>query len=174
MAIRIRPAIAADAATIARLARDLNAHQGDPVDRFTEAVIRRDGFGRAPEFSVILAERPEGQAGDPDAAIGYALYYRCYETGHAARGLYLNDLFICPDYRGRGAGRALIAAVAAEARRQRRTFVWWTSRAWNEPAQRAYRALGAIEEPVRAHAIVHGVFAALADQGNDRGGEPGC
>lgn len=164
MTIRTRLANLDDVPSIAGMARELNKHQGDPVDLFTEAAIRRDGFGPIPEFTVFLAEQDR-------RAVGYALFYPCYETGHAARGLYLSDLYVEPESRRMGVGRALVAAVAAESRRQNRIFVWWASKRWNTAAQSAYRAFGAIEEPVVAHAVFAAPFDELASEADERAGE---
>jgi ribosomal protein S18 acetylase RimI-like enzyme len=64
--------------------------------------------------------------------------------------------------RRQGIGRALVAAVARDAERRGRSFVWWVSRPWNTDAHTLYRAMGAIEEPVNAHAIVFDVFRSLS------------
>lgn len=159
MALRIRPATPEDAVAIAHLARGLNELHRDPIEHFTAEAVLRDGFGESPCFSVLVAEHD-------GAVVGYALYFDSYEPVYAARGLYLSDLFVDPDARRHGAGRALVAGVVAEARRRGATFVGWVSRAWNAEAQAFYRTLGAIEEPVIAHAVVFDAFAALADEGS--------
>jgi GNAT superfamily N-acetyltransferase len=84
---------------------------------------------------------------------------------YAAHGLHVSDPFVAPGARRSGAGRALMAGVAAEARRRGATFVGWVSRAWNTEAQVFYRTLGAIEEPVVAHAVTFQALAALAGEG---------
>ena len=167
MAFRIRPATPDDAPAIARLARGLNELHHDPLEHFTAEAILRDGFGPTPYFSVLVAEH-EG------AVVGYALYCASYEPVYAARGLYLSDLFVDPDVRRHGMGRALMTAVAGEARRRGATFVGWVSRAWNTEAQAFYRTLGAIEEPVVAHALAFEPFAALADEGRAALARPGA
>jgi ribosomal protein S18 acetylase RimI-like enzyme len=159
MSFRIRPATPDDAPAIARLARGLNELHRDPLEHFTPEAVLRDGFGPSPCFSVLVADRG-------GAVVGYALYYDSYEPVYAARGLYLSDIFVDPDARRHGIGRALIAAVAREARGRGATFVGWVSRAWNTEAQAFYRTLGAIEEPVVAHAVAFEAFAALADDGS--------
>ncbi len=97
-----------------------------------------------------------------ERAIGYALFHPAYETVYAARGFYVQDLFVVADERGRGVGRALIAALARTARERGGGFLWWTSKPWNERAQAAYAAWGATDEPVRAHALFGEAFARLA------------
>lgn len=158
--LTIRPATETDVPAIAALARQLNEHQGDPAEHFTAKAVRRDGFGEAPQFWVLLAEWD----GTP---IGYALFHDAYDTCFAARGLYLCDLFVEAGARRHGAGRALVAAVAQVAKRRDKSFVWWASKAWNAEAQGFYRALGAVEEPVIAHAIHGAPFDRLATEGAD-------
>lgn len=154
MTPRIRPATVADVPALAALARGLRIHQNDSPVHLTEEALRRDGFGAERQFSVFIAEL----GGEP---VGYALFHDCYEPTYAARGVYLCDLFVKPAARRRGVGRALVAAVARDARERRRSYVWWVSRRWNEGAHALYRSLGAIEEPVQAHAVVFETFAAL-------------
>lgn len=151
----IRLARSEDAATIAALSDELNAGEGEPTGRFTADLVRKDGFGDRPEFRTLLAE-----AGGE--ALGYALFHPSYSTEHGQRGLFLYDLFVRPHARGRGIGRALIAALARLAAAEDRTFLWWCSKAGNRTAQGFYRRLGAVEEEVRAHALHGEAFALLA------------
>ena len=162
MTTHVRKATRRDAAAIARLGRALNALHRDPTHFFTPAAIGRDGFGHRREFEVLVAERGR-------AVVGYTLFVDAYEPVYAARGLYVCDVYVVPRARRHGVGRALLAAVAARAARRRRTFVWWVSRAWNKPAQRFYRSIGAVEEKVVAHALVFDAFTALAAEGRSRG-----
>lgn len=158
MTLRIRKAGIDDAAAIARLGTELNEHEGDPVENFTEGAVRRDGFGETPQYEVYLAE-VDG------APVAYALFYDTYETGYAARGLYLCDLHVTASARRQGVARTLVAAVARTAQLRGKSFLWWTSRARNRDAQAFYRSLGAVEEPVVAHALTEDAFAALAREG---------
>lgn len=156
MALSIRKAGLRDAATIARLGRMLNARLGEPSPHLSARALRRDGFGARPEFEVLLAC-------DDDRVVGYALFHPSYESAHVARGLYLSDLLVTARRRRRGIGRALVAAVAAEARRRGRTHVWWVSKPWNAQAHAFYHAIGATHEPMVAHAIHGPAFERLAD-----------
>ncbi len=159
MTLHIRAATADDAPTIAELGRELNLHQGDPVEHFTPAAVRRDGFGEAPQFNVLVAER-DGRI------LGYALFCDAYESSYAARGLYLCDLYVRPQARRHGIGRALMAAVASAAKARDKSFVWWASKPWNSGAQAFYRALGARDEPVLAHVISDRALESLAEGSN--------
>jgi len=155
---RVRPLELRDAAGLAALARALNAHQGDPIEHFTPAAILRDGFGATPLFNGIVAEL-DGEL------IGYALLLPAYETGWAAAGLYMSDLFVAEGTRGLGIGRALVAACAAQAKREGRAYLWWATRAWNGAAQDFYRRLGAFDEPLLAHVLSPEALESLADEG---------
>ncbi|MBM3534117.1 MAG: GNAT family N-acetyltransferase [Alphaproteobacteria bacterium] len=67
---------------------------------------------------------------------------------------YLADLYVRPEARRSGAGRALVQAVAAEAKRRERSFLWWTSLAANAEAHAFYAAIGATAHEIRAHALI--------------------
>jgi GNAT superfamily N-acetyltransferase len=113
----VRRAEPGDAQVLATLGRALNIQQGDPSTNFTAEAVRRDGFGGAPRFEAWLAE-VDG------LAAGYALVVpAAYETGYAKAGVYLQDVFVAPEARHRGVGRALMAAVAADARTRGLDFV---------------------------------------------------
>lgn len=165
MALRIRWASRGDAQALARLGRELNLHVGDPVQHFTLAAMLRDGFGADPAFAVLLAELD-------GAAVGYALFHDAYDTGRAAKGVFMCDLHVTESARRNGVGRALVAAVAREAERRGRTFLWWTSNTWNREAHAFYRALGASEESVVAHALTDKAIEALAAEASGPGEPP--
>jgi len=102
----------------------------------TPARLRRDGFGRRPYFQTLICRR----GGRP---IGFALYFFTYSTFLARPTLYLEDLFVLPAERGRGAGLALLSALARLAVRRGCGRMEWTVLDWNRTAMRFYRALGA-------------------------------
>ena len=155
--LSIRRATIDDAEALAALACGLNAHQGDPVGNFTADIVRRDGFGASPCWTALIAER----AGRP---VGYAMFHAAYDAPHAARGLYLQDLYVRDEERRRGTGRALMAAVAREAREADCVFFWWTAKAWNSEALAFYRRLGAAAETVVAHALFGEALERLLDE----------
>lgn len=156
--LHIRKAGPADAALVARLVEELNQHQGEPTGHVTEAAVRRDGFGAAPEFTVLLAELD-------GAVAGYALYHPSWSTEIGERGFYIYDLYVREDARGHGVGRALMTSVAAAAEAEGRSFLWWCSKPWNREAQAFYAGLGAIEEDIKAHAIFGEALVRLAQAG---------
>ena len=102
----------------------------------TAARIRRHGFGRPRYFETLICERD-------GAAIGFALYFFTYSTFLARPSLYLEDLFVLPDARGHGAGKALLAALAKLAVKRGCGRMEWAVLDWNDPAIRFYESLGA-------------------------------
>jgi GNAT superfamily N-acetyltransferase len=154
--VRVRRAGPADAPAVTQMIEALNAHQGEPTGQVTAEAVRRDGFGPSPEFTVLIAE-VDGVPG------GYALYHPSWSTEVGERGLYIYDLFVREEARGHGLGHALMQAVAAAAKAEGRTFLWWCSKPWNRDAQRFYADLGAIEEDIKAHAVFGDAFERLAD-----------
>lgn len=159
---RVRRAGLEDAEGLVALVRALNVDQGDPADLFGLEEARRDLLGKKADTTVFVAEAASG-------LVGYAMITPAYETGYGAAGFYLSDLYVEPQMRRRGLGRALVARCAREARSRGHGFLWWTSFAWNEAGQAFYRRLGAVAEPVVAHALFAEAFAALADEGDDTG-----
>ena len=106
----------------------------------TPGALRRHGFGRRPYFETLICRR----AGRP---IGFALYFFTYSTFRAQPSLYLEDLFVLPDERGHGAGKALLRALARVAVRRGCGRMEWTVLDWNKPSIRFYKALGARLHP---------------------------
>jgi GNAT superfamily N-acetyltransferase len=104
--------------------------------RATAADIRRHGFGARTYFEALICRR----ARQP---IGFALYYFTYSTFEGRPTLYLEDLFVLPAERGRGAGRALLRALARIAVRRGCARMEWAVLDWNTPSIRFYRRLGA-------------------------------
>jgi GNAT superfamily N-acetyltransferase len=133
----IRPARPNDVPTICRLIRGLAEYERLPVDTdFGEDRLREHLFGPRLFAEVLLAE--EG-----DEVAGYALFFHNYSTFRCAPTVYLEDLFVVPERRGRGHGKALLAAVARVAVERGCCRLEWTVLDWNEPAIGFYRALGA-------------------------------
>lgn len=102
----------------------------------TAARIRRHGFGRRRYFETLICRHGR-------TPIGLALYYFTYSTFLGRPTLYLEDLFVLPEARGDGAGRALLRALAAIAVRRGCGRMEWTVLDWNTPSIRFYRKLGA-------------------------------
>jgi GNAT superfamily N-acetyltransferase len=135
----IRSGTPDDVTTIVRLIRGLAEYERLAHEvRISPARVRRHGFGPRRYFETLVAERD-------GAAVGFALYFFTYSTFLARPTLYLEDLFVLPDERGRGAGKALLQHLARIARRQRCGRMEWAVLDWNEPAIRFYKSLGAAE-----------------------------
>ena len=134
----IRKAIPTDVPDVLALVKELAAYEREPDAVIaTEADFLRDGFGETPAFHVLVAE----DAGR--AVIGFALYFFSYSTWVGRRCLYLEDLFVQPEHRGKGTGVALMKALAKEAvAKECRRFVWQVLD-WNAPAIAFYERLGA-------------------------------
>ena len=133
----IRAGTARDVPTILALIRGLAeyerlAHQMEA----TPARVRAHGFGRRRYFQTLICRR----GGRP---IGFALYFFTYSTFLARPSLYLEDLFVLPEERGTGAGKALLRALARIAVRRGCGRMEWAVLDWNRPAIRFYRRLGA-------------------------------
>ena len=133
----IRRATPRDAPTIFRLLRGLAEYERLTHEMVaTRAQIRRHGFGRRRYFEALICRR-----GRTD--IGLAVYYFTFSTFLGRPVLYLEDLFVLPDERGQGAGRALLAEVARVAVRRGCGRMEWTVLHWNAPSIRFYKRLGA-------------------------------
>ena len=102
----------------------------------TEASLRESLFGEHPAAEAVIAYAE-------DEPIGFALWFHSYSTFLGRRGLYLEDLFVLPEWRGRGVGRALLAHLARIAVARRCGRMEWAVLNWNEPAIRFYRSIGA-------------------------------
>src|ERR1700726_968042 len=104
----IRPATSADIPWILELIRALATYEREPdAVKTTEADLLRDGFGKQPRFECLIAESGKGEAA------GFALYFYNYSTWTGRSGIHLEDLFVVPQFRGHGIGKALLARVAA-------------------------------------------------------------
>ncbi|MGA8672256.1 MAG: GNAT family N-acetyltransferase [Terracidiphilus sp.] len=137
MAITIRAATEADVPQILAFIRALAAYEREP-DAVTasEADLLRDGFGPNPFYFCLIAEAD-------GAPSGFAFYFFNYSTWLGRPGLYLEDLFVHPEFRGLGIGKALLQRVAAIAVEKRCPRLQWEVLDWNTPAIDFYSAMGA-------------------------------
>ena len=137
--LNIRPAVAEDAPFIFRLIRELAEYeQLLTAMTVTEKDLVRDGWGPSPKFRCVIAEwSGEG--------VGYALFFHNYSTFRGRPGLYLEDVFVRPAFRGRGIGKRLLAHVAQIAVREQCARFEWQVLDWNKPALEFYKSLGAVE-----------------------------
>jgi GNAT superfamily N-acetyltransferase len=107
----------------------------------TEALLRESLFGARPSAEVLLAHVVDGvDAGKP---VGFAVFFGTYSTFLARAGIYLEDIFVLPEWRGQGLGEQLFRRVAQIAVERRAGRMEWSVLDWNEPAINFYRKLGA-------------------------------
>lgn len=137
MATTIRPAAPADVPQILAFIRALALYEREPhAVTATEADLLRDGFGETAFYRCLIAEHDGAPA-------GFALYFFNYSTWMGRPGLYLEDLFVLPELRGHGIGKALLRQVAAIAVENRCPRLLWEVLDWNQPAIDFYAAMGA-------------------------------
>ncbi len=134
---QIRSASADDVPTIMQLIRDLAIYERAPNDVVaTEPGLREVLFGEDPSARVLLAL-------ENDAAVGFAVYFFNFSTWLGRPGLYLEDLFVKPEVRGRGYGRQLLVRLAQIAQEKQCGRMEWAVLDWNEPAIGFYKSLEA-------------------------------
>jgi GNAT superfamily N-acetyltransferase len=135
--LKIRPAHVEDVPIILELIRDLATYERAPEEvTATEDQLIDVLFGERPAAEVLLAF--EGKS-----PVGFAVFFYNFSTWLGRPGLYLEDLFVKPERRGKGYGRALLIELAKIARERECGRMEWAVLDWNEPAIKFYRALGA-------------------------------
>ena len=137
MSTVIRRATAEDAGQILKFIQALAAFERAPdAVEATEDGLIRDGFGPNPFFQCLIADS-DGQPA------GFALYFFNYSTWVGRPGVYVEDLFVLPEFRRKGIGRALLKRVAAITMEYGCQRMQWEVLDWNTPAIDFYRELGA-------------------------------
>ena len=133
----IRPAAVGDVPVILELIRELATYERAPDEVVTtEQGLTEVLFGKKPAAEVLLALE-EGRA------VGFAVFFHNFSTWLGRPGLYLEDLFVRPEDRGKGYGRALLVRLAEIARDRGCGRMEWAVLDWNESAINFYRKLGA-------------------------------
>jgi L-amino acid N-acyltransferase YncA len=133
--LSIRPGTRRDVPTILRMIRGLAEYE-HLAAKATAPRLRRDGFGRKPYFETLICSQGR-------AAVGFALYFFTYSTFAARPTLYIEDLYVSPGQRRKGAGQFLLAALARVAVRQGCGRMEWAVLVENAPAIRFYKRMGA-------------------------------
>ncbi len=134
----IRPATPADVGTILRFVRDLAAFEREPdAVEATEATLADALFGAQPAAEAVIAE-------DATGPLGFALFFHNFSTWTGRRGLYLEDLYVTPQARGKGVGTALLRHLAALAVARGCGRFEWSVLDWNADAIAFYRQMGAV------------------------------
>jgi GNAT superfamily N-acetyltransferase len=132
----IRPATVDDVTLLRTLIRELAEFERQlQFCVIEEADLVRDGFGTNPKFRALIAE----WSGQP---AGYALFFDYYSSW-VGPGLYLEDVFVRPQFRGKGIGMGLMAAVARIALQENCCAIRWEVLDWNQRAIELYKSLGA-------------------------------
>lgn len=135
--LALRPAVRADVPLVLSLIRELATYERDPDSVVaTEEGLLRDGFGERPLFQVTIAE----WSGTP---VGFALWFFAYSTWRGQPTLYLEDLFVRPDVRGRGIGKEMMRYLARTALDTGCGRFVWQVLDWNTPSIEFYESLGA-------------------------------
>ncbi len=152
-----RLATVEDVPVILRCIRGLADYERLPHDCVaTEDLLRQSLFGADPAAEVVLAF-----AGDQPA--GFALWFRSYSTFLARPGIYLEDLFVFPEYRSLGLGRSLLRRLAQTAVERGYGRLEWAVLDWNEDAIRFYQSLGAVAMiDWTTYRVTDGALATLA------------
>jgi len=136
-AISITPATPADVPTILAFIRELAEYE-KLLDRVTatDQLLHETLFGARPYAEVLMA-RLDG------SPVGYALFFHNYSTFLARPGVYLEDVYVRPAFRGRGVGKALLREVARVAQQRNCGRLEWSVLDWNKPSIDFYLSLGA-------------------------------
>ena len=133
----IRPARPDEAGVILDLIKQLAVYERSENDVVAdEATLRRSLFEER-SAEVVLAE-------EDGAVVGFALFFHNFSTFVGRKGMYLEDLFVIPEKRGLGYGKALLKYVAKLAVARNCGRMEWICLDWNEPSLRIYRSIGAV------------------------------
>lgn len=136
--LTMRSAQPSDAPVIIELVRALAEYEREPdAVKICEQDVLRYGFGSDAVFSCVLAEWD-------GIVAGFALYFSTFSTWEGKPGLYLEDLFVKPEYRGKGIGKALMVKLAQIAVEKGYTRFQWQVLDWNTPSIEFYEAIGAV------------------------------
>lgn len=135
----VRPAKLSDAQTILRFVKELAEYEREPeAVTATGPMLAEALFGDKPAAEALIGEL-DGKAA------GFALFFHNFSTWTGKRGIWLDDLYVSPDARGSGLGKALLKAVAAIAVERGCARFEWSVLDWNEPAIGFYDSIGADE-----------------------------
>ncbi|WP_415855667.1 GNAT family N-acetyltransferase [Sinomonas sp. G460-2] len=153
----LRPATPDDVPSILELIHELAIYEREPdAVKTTAPVLAEQLFGDSPAIFAHVVE-------DGDGVMGFALWFLNYSTWEGTHGIYLEDLYVRPEARGRGYGKALLAELARIAVERGYARVEWSVLKWNEPSIGFYRSIGAA--PLEEWDTFRLTGSALADFG---------
>ena len=157
--LAIRPATIADAPLLTKLIYELAEYDRLSQEAsVTEQDIARDGFGPRPRFRAVIVEW-DGQVA------GYALFFEFYSTFQGRAGLFMDDIFVRPQFRKHGIGKALLGHVAGIAWQEGYFCMRWEVLDWNTPAIGFYSKLGAVFlDEWKAACLIGDALQAVAEE----------
>jgi GNAT superfamily N-acetyltransferase len=161
--LTLRPATPEDVPQILAFIRELAEYEREPEAAVaTHTDILRDGWGPAPRFRCMMAAWEDQPA-------GFALFFYNYSTWRGRAGIYLEDLFVRPVFRGKGIGKALLAELAAIAVAEGCPRLEWAVLNWNKPAIDFYESVGATPQSGWTTMRLSGdALTALAERPNSK------
>ncbi|MET9530925.1 MULTISPECIES: GNAT family N-acetyltransferase [unclassified Streptomyces] len=134
----IRNATAADVPVIHAMVRELAEYEKALDEaRATEAQLHEALFGERPAAFAFIAQTPQGEPA------GFALWFLNFSTWRGVHGIYLEDLYVRPELRGGGYGKALLTELARTCVERGYERLEWSVLNWNEPSIKFYESLGA-------------------------------
>jgi diamine N-acetyltransferase len=138
MEVFVRTAMPEDADEIVTMIQELAIYEKYQLEdvKITAQIIRRDGFGEHPLFQILVAEIDE-------RLVGYAFYFYTYSAIRAARNIYLEDLYVRPEYRAKRVGKKLLAVLARITVAKQCRKLEWVVFDWNEVGIKFYKKIGA-------------------------------
>ncbi|XP_068456384.1 diamine acetyltransferase 2b isoform X1 [Clinocottus analis] len=144
MLFKVRPAAKEDCKEISRMILELAVFENmsDQV-KITHEELERDGFGHNPFFECLVAEVPEeNKSKEGFTVVGYGLYFYTYSTWKG-RSVYLEDLYVMQEFRGKGIGKGLLSKVAEVGKKMQCVRLQLSVMDWNKPSRDFYAAKGA-------------------------------
>ncbi|MBN3299297.1 thialysine N-epsilon-acetyltransferase isoform X2 [Amia ocellicauda] len=144
MDFTIREGQAGDCTDVSRMIMELAVYEKLPEQvKISHKELEQDGFSDHPFFKLLIAEvSDENKSKDGHTKVGYALYFYSYSSWKG-KALYMEDLYVMPEFRGKGIGKALLKRVAQISREQRCCRLQFTVLDWNTPSMEFYLRLGA-------------------------------
>jgi GNAT superfamily N-acetyltransferase len=133
--LSIRPATCDDVSALKTMIEEFAEFERLPVN-VSEENLTRDGFGKNPKFRVLIAEWKGRIA-------GYAFFFEFYSTFESRHGLYLEDIYVRPEFRGKSIGKEFFSRLMKLAQEENCYAMRWQVLDWNQPAIEFYEKLGA-------------------------------